>query len=37
MTSVKMCVMMLFHPIVVSEYIKKRRGDDSFKKTGVAL
>ena len=37
MTSVKMCVMMLFHPIVVSEYIKKRRGDSSFKKMGVIL
>lgn len=37
MTGVKMCVMMLFHPIVVSEYIKKRRGDRSFKKTSVVL
>ncbi|MBR5110453.1 MAG: hypothetical protein IK099_09670 [Clostridia bacterium] len=37
MTGFKLCVMMLFHPIVVGEYIKKRRGDDSFQKTGLIL
>ena len=31
MTGLKMCVMMLFHPIVVSEYIKKQRGDAGFQ------
>ena len=29
--------MMLFHPIVVGEYIKKRRGDPAFRKTGIIL
>ncbi len=37
MTGLKLCVMMLFHPIVVGEYIKKRRGDPSFKRLGWAL
>ena len=37
MTGLKMCVMMLFHPIVVSEYIKRRRGDASFKRTMLIL
>lgn len=37
MTGVKLCVMMLFHPIVVGEYIKKRRGDPAFRKTGIIL
>ncbi|MBQ7656902.1 MAG: hypothetical protein IJI53_04920 [Clostridia bacterium] len=37
MTGLKMCVMMLFHPIVVSEYIKKQRGNDSFRRTRWAL
>ena len=29
--------MMLFHPIVVSEYIKRRRGDESFRKMSILL
>ena len=37
MTGVKLCVMMLFHPIVVSEHIKRQRGDGAFKRTGVIL
>ena len=37
MTGLKMCVMMLFHPIVVSEYIKKQRGDAGFKRMSVLL
>ncbi len=37
MTGLKMCVMMLFHPIVVSEYIKRRRGTPGFKRTGLIL
>ena len=37
MTGLKLCVMMLFHPIVVSEYIKRRRGDSGFKRTGWIL
>ena len=32
MTGIKMSLMMLFHPIVVSEYIKSRRGDREFKR-----
>ena len=37
MTGFKMCVMMLFHPLVVSEHIKKQRGDEQFKRTSIAL
>lgn len=37
MTGVKMCVMMLFHPIVVSEHIKRQRGNAEFKKTALIL
>ena len=37
MTGFKMCVMMLFHPLVVGEHIKKQRGDEQFKRTSVIL
>ena len=37
MTGLKMCVMMLFHPIVVSEYIKKQRGVPGFKRLTAIL
>lgn len=37
MASLKMCVMMLFHPIVVSEYIKKNRGSAAFKRSSLIL
>ena len=37
MTGFKLCVMMLFHPIVVSEYIKKQRGDAGFKRMSILL
>lgn len=37
MTGLKLCVMMLFHPIVVSEYIKKQRGDSAFRKKSAIL
>ncbi len=37
MTGLKMCVMMLFHPIVVSEHIKRQRGEPGFKRLTVAL
>ena len=37
MTGFKLCVMMLFHPIVVSEYIKKQRGDAGFKRMSAVL
>ena len=37
MTGLKMCVMMLFHPIVVSEYIKKQRGDAGLKRMSAVL
>ena len=37
MTGLKMCVMMLFHPIVVSEHIKRQRGDPAFKRLTVIL
>ena len=37
MTALKMCVMMLFHPIVVSEHIKKQRGVPGFKRLSVIL
>lgn len=37
MTGLKMCVMMLFHPIVVSEHIKRQRGNDAFKRTALIL
>ena len=37
MTGVKLCVMMLFHPIVVSEYIKRQRGNEAFRKTSRIL
>ncbi len=37
MTGFKLCVMMLFHPIVVSEYIKKQRGNAEFKKMSAIL
>ena len=33
MTGIKLCVMMLFHPLVVSEHIKRQRGDEGFKRT----
>ena len=34
---VKLCVMMLFHPIVVGETIKKRRGDEGFRRLSLIL
>ena len=37
MTGLKLCVMMLFHPIVVSEHIKRQRGDPRFKRLTVIL
>lgn len=37
MASLKMCVMMLFHPIVVSEHIKKQRGQEGFRKQTILL
>lgn len=37
MTALKMCVMMLFHPIVVSEHIKRQRGVPGFKRLTVIL
>ena len=37
MTGLKLCVMMLFHPIVVSEHIKRQRGDAKFKRLTVIL
>ncbi len=37
MTGFKLCVMMLFHPIVVSEYIKKQRGDASFRRMSAVM
>lgn len=37
MTGLKLCVMMLFHPIVVSEHIKRQRGDAKFKHLTVIL
>lgn len=37
MTGLKLCVMMLFHPIVVSEHIKRQRGDQRFKRLTVIL
>ncbi|MBR3108473.1 MAG: hypothetical protein IKH30_15030 [Clostridia bacterium] len=37
MTGFKLCVMMLFHPIVVSEYIKKQRGDAGFRRRSAIL
>ncbi|MBR4333568.1 MAG: hypothetical protein IKP22_00955 [Clostridia bacterium] len=37
MTALKMCVMMLFHPIVVSEHIKKQRGVPEFRRLSVIL
>ena len=37
MTGFKLCVMMLFHPLVVSEHIKRQRGDEQFKRTKTWL
>lgn len=37
MTGLKLCVMMLFHPIVVSEHIKRQRGDTKFRRLTVIL
>ncbi len=37
MIGLKMCVMMLFHPIVVGEYIKRRRNSADFKRTAWLL
>ena len=37
MTGLKLCVMMLFHPIVVSEHIKRQRGDQNFRRMTVIL
>ena len=37
MTGLKLCVMMLFHPIVVSEHIKRQRGDLKFRRLTVIL
>ena len=37
MTALKMCVMMLFHPIVVSEHIKRQRGVPGFRRLSVIL
>ncbi len=37
MTGLKLCVMMLFHPIVVSEYIKRQRGEMKFRRLTVIL
>ncbi len=37
MTGLKMCVMMLFHPIVVSEHIKRQRENAPFRRTALAL
>ena len=37
MTGLKMCVMMLFHPIVVSEHIKRQRGDGAFRRMSLIL
>ena len=37
MTGLKLCVMMLFHPIVVSEHIKRQRGDQQFRRLTVIL
>ncbi len=37
MTAIKMCVMMLFHPIVVSEHIKRQRGMPEFRRLTVIL
>ena len=37
MTGLKLCVMMLFHPIVVSEHIKRQRDDAKFKRLTVIL
>ena len=37
MTGLKMCVMMLFHPIVVGEHIKRQRGVPGFKRLTVVL
>ena len=37
MTGLKLCVMMLFHPIVVGEHIKRQRGNEAFKRTTAAL
>lgn len=37
MTALKMCVMMLFHPIVVSEHIKRQRGVPGFRRLSLIL
>ena len=37
MTGLKMCVMMLFHPIVVGEHIKRQRDNEGFKRTALVL
>ena len=35
MTDLKMCVMMLFHPIVVGEHIKRQRGNEAFRRQSL--
>ncbi len=35
MTGLKMCVMMLFHPIVVGEHIKRQRGNEAFRRQSL--
>jgi len=37
MTGLKLCIMMLYHPNVVGEYIKSRRGDEAFKRLSRVL
>ena len=37
MTGFKLCVMMLFHPLVVSEHIKRQRGDERFRRMSLWL
>ena len=37
MTGIKLCIMMLFHPVVVSEYIKKQRDSETFPRTRLIL
>ena len=37
MTGLKLCIMMLFHPIVVSEHIKRQRGNAAFARQSAIL
>ena len=37
MTGLKLCVMMLFHPIVAGEYIKSQRGKPGFRRLTIIL